>query len=331
MRIGNVIGGKWRLDALLGRGMTSDVYAVTHRNGHRAALKLFHASRCPDAEACTQILREARVANTIRHRSVVRIEDDGVTEDGRAYLVVELLEGETLEARRERYGGRLPLSELSPILEELTSAMAALHAADVVHRDLKPHDVFLTDSGQLRLLDFGTSRVFPCAPAFMSPEVAEERTSDVDRRSDVWSLGALLFAALSGESVHQAADLAALRRTAATKPARPLASVDDTIDDRIAGVVDRALAFEKTDRWQTISEMRLAFRRAVYAAMPDMPGARGDDEVTANFKASLRAFALPPPSRPRPVAGGAGADRAGSIVTADGISRPTRTEGEQAD
>lgn len=329
MRIGNVIGGKWRLDALLGRGMTSDVYRVTHRAGHRAALKLFHASRCPDAEACTHILREARVANTIRHRSVVRIDDDGVSEDGRAYLVFELLEGETLEARRERYGGRLPLSELSPIVEELTSAMAALHAADVVHRDFKPHDVFLTDSGQLRLLDFGTSRVFTCAPAFMSPEVAEARTADVDRRSDVWSFGALLFTALSGEPVHQAAETT-LRRTAATRPARPLASVDEAIDDRIAGVVDRALAFDKADRWQTISELRLAFRRAVYAAMPEMPGARGDDEVTANFKASLRTFALPPPSRPRKATSDGG-ERGAAIVTPDGNSRPTRAEGEKAD
>jgi eukaryotic-like serine/threonine-protein kinase len=185
-RVGTVVDGRWRIDSLLGRGSTAAVYAATHRNGHRATLKILHPALCGEPATIERFLREAGIANAIKHRAIVPIGDDGTTEDGCAYLVLELLDGETLEEIKERDGGRIPLEELAPMADELMSAITAVHAAGIVHRDLKPGNVFITTDKQLKLLDFGTARIFDRAgnsklsvqglvlgtPSFMAPEQA---------------------------------------------------------------------------------------------------------------------------------------------------------------
>jgi eukaryotic-like serine/threonine-protein kinase len=283
-RVGSVVDGRWRIDSLLGWGSTSAVYEATHRNGHRAALKILHLSLCSDPVMTERFLREAGIANAIKHRATVPIRDDGMTEEGCAYLVLELLEGETLDARRERRGGRIALEDFAQIFEELMSAISAVHAAGVVHRDLKPQNVFVTKGGELKLLDFGTARIFDRAagsklsmqglvigtPAFMSPEQAKGARAEVDALSDVWSLGAMIFTLLSGEYVHVGRDAQARLLAAASKHARPLSSVAPSVDDRVAAVVDRALAYEKSERWPDVQAMRIAFRVAVVAAMPTL-------------------------------------------------------------
>ena len=304
-RVGTVVDGRWRVERLLGLGSTSAVYAATHRNGHRAALKILHRSLCSDTSMLERFLGEAGIANAIKHRAIVPIRDDGTTEDGCTYLVVELLEGDTLEALRERRKGRLEVEELAPIAEELMSALAAVHAAGVVHRDLKPQNVFLTGTGELKLLDFGTARIFDRAagsavsaagmvigtPAFMSPEQAKGARAEVDAQSDVWSLGAMLFTLLSGEYVHLGRDAHARLLTAASKPARKLADVAPSIDDRVATVIDRALAFAKEERWADVRAMRVAFREAVVASCPTMR------DLTVFAAASLTGatFSVSPP------------------------------------
>ncbi len=283
-RVGTVVDGRWRIDSLLGRGSTAAVYAATHRNGHRATLKILHPPLCAEPATIERFLREAGIANAIKHRAIVPIGDDGTTEDGCAYLVLELLDGETLEEIKERDGGRIPLQDLAPMADELMSAITAVHAAGIIHRDLKPGNVFITTDKQLKLLDFGTARIFDRAgdskltmqglvlgtPSFMSPEQAKGIREEVDAQSDVWALGAMLFTLLSGELVHEGKDDHQRLFNAALKPARSLASVAFSVDERVVTVIDRALMVAKHDRWPDVQSMRSAFRAAVLASVPTL-------------------------------------------------------------
>src|SRR6476620_1093917 len=110
-RVGTIIGGKWRVDALLGSGSMAAVYAVTHRNGARSALKILHPTLCTDPAVCERFLGEGYLTNSVRHSGIVRVLDDGVTDDGCVFLVMDLLEGDTLEAVRQEKGGKLSLVE----------------------------------------------------------------------------------------------------------------------------------------------------------------------------------------------------------------------------
>src|SRR5580693_4122965 len=111
-RVGTTLKDRWRLDALLGVGGMASVYAATHRNQKRVAVKVLHPELSAHPEVRARFLREGYLANTVGHAGAVTVDDDDVLEDGSAFLVMELLEGETLEQRRERAGGKLPLAEV---------------------------------------------------------------------------------------------------------------------------------------------------------------------------------------------------------------------------
>jgi serine/threonine-protein kinase len=273
--VGSVINGKWQIDARIGAGGMSTVYAATHRNGHRAALKLLHLQLSRDASTRARFLREGYVANAIGHPNVVGVLDDGVAEDGSAFLVLELLEGETMEARRVRLGGRLPLDQALDIADDALAALAAAHEKGIVHRDVKPDNVFLTKDGGTRLLDFGLARmkepggevtrtgVTIGTPEFMPPEQAMGRRDAVDARSDVWGLGATLFTAITGRYVHE--DAQSIREqlvASATRRSLPIRQFAPHVTPALAAVLDRALELEMNDRWQSAAEMRAALRAA---------------------------------------------------------------------
>ena len=277
-RVGSMLRGKWRLDGLLGVGGMAAVYAGTHRNGMRAAVKVLHAEMMINAEVRTRFLREGYVANSIDHESAVRVLDDDVAEDGSLFLVTELLDGETLEDRRLRLGGRMAEDEVLSAIDQLLDVLAVAHERGVVHRDLKPENLFLTRSGQLKVLDFGIAFLRPMSTAstatkqgtsmgtaaFMSPEQARGLWAEVDAQSDLWASGATMFCLLTGSLVHEGRTTNEVLLNAMTVAARPIASLTPDVSPAVAIVVDRALAFSRDQRWRDARRMQDALRRAYH-------------------------------------------------------------------
>ncbi len=275
-RSGQLIKGKWRIDSRLGDGSTASVYAATHRNGYRVAVKVLHGDLAGNADIRARFLREGYVANTIRHPGVVRILDDDVMDDGAVFLVMELLEGETLETRAMRFGGKLPLDDVIPTMDRLLDVLAAAHAQGIVHRDVKPDNVFLTKDGGLKVLDFGLARISEQfssrmstraglilgTPDFMSPEQASGNSGAVDARSDLWSVGATAFTLLTGEPVHRSGTLHEYLMVISSVPARSLAVAAPNVPRSVVEVIDRALALDRSHRWGSAREMQAALREA---------------------------------------------------------------------
>ncbi len=134
-RVGTFLKGKWHINEVLGIGGMATVYAGTHKNQKRVAIKMLHPELSHDPTVRERFLREGYAANTVRHRGVVEVLDEDVTEDGLAFLVMELLEGETLEQRRVRKGGRLDVEDVLAFTDQLLDVLAAAHEKGIVHRD----------------------------------------------------------------------------------------------------------------------------------------------------------------------------------------------------
>ena len=275
-RLGTTLRDKWHLDVLLGVGGMAAVYAVTHRNGSRAAVKLLHPEMSMNSFVRERFLWEGYVANAVGHDGAVKVIDDDTAEDGSLFLVTELLDGETLEERRLRLGGRMPQNEVLIATDKLLEVLIAAHAKGIVHRDLKPENVFLTRAGQVKVLDVGIARLRELSsnkgmtqagamvgtPAYMAPEHARGLSDEVDERSDLWAVGATMFCLLSGRSVHDGKTVNEQLASAITKPAPPLLTIAPDVRAPIANVIDRALEFSKEMRWPDAAHMQAALRGA---------------------------------------------------------------------
>ncbi len=275
-RVGSTLRDKWRLDVLLGVGGMAAVYAATHRNGSRVAVKILHPGMSTNAFVRERFMWEGYAANAVGHDGAVKVIDDDEAEDGSLYLVTELLDGETLEERRMRSGGRLMQQEVLLVADQILDVLVAAHAKGIVHRDLKPENVFLTRAGQIKVLDFGLARLRELStstnltqgggmvgtPAYMAPEHARGQSEEVDERSDIWACGATMFCLLSGRGVHEGRDGTELLANAMTKPSPPLAQVVPLVDETVAQVVDHALEFASEMRWPNAGDMQQAVREA---------------------------------------------------------------------
>jgi serine/threonine-protein kinase len=284
-RIGQVLREKWQLDSLLGVGGMAAVYSATHRNGNKAAIKLLHPNIRVGSEAMSRFLREGRVANQVHHPGAVAVLDDDVDEDGSIFVVMELLEGETLGQLVDRTltsGGSVPVEDLLRIVDEVLDVLATAHENGVVHRDLKPDNVFVLKDGSAKILDFGIARLREAAggsghttaegmlmgtPEYMPPEQARGDWAHVDGKSDLWAVGATMFYVLAHRPVHMAKTMSAQLVLAGTSNAPPLASVSEGVPDDVCALVDRALAFDRDARWADARSMQERVR-ALRAAPP---------------------------------------------------------------
>ena len=257
------------------------VYAATHRNKKRFAIKMLHPELSNEHGLRERFVREGYVSNSVGHPGAVAVLDDDVAEDGSAFIVMELLDGRTLEEAAAAMGGRLPLACVLAIGHQVADILAAAHSKGVVHRDIKPANLFLTPDGTVKVLDFGIARlreatagsgptatstgVMMGTPAFMPPEQATGLTRDIDGRTDLWALGSTLFNLLSGEFVHTGETSNQLLIAAATSPARALSSVVRDVPEPVEALVACALAFDKSARFATADQMREAIGQTYVA------------------------------------------------------------------
>lgn len=318
-----LIAGKYRLVEPL--GTTETVWKAIHETLQTAvAVKLVHRARGEDATK--RFLAEAKAAGAVRHHNVVDIIDFGTTESGEPYMVLEYLVGETL---RQRLVREPPPSatEIADIVAHALSGLAAVHASGIVHRDLRPENIFLVaeaDGAFAKLLDFGVSKLVGGdaersaltldgqvlgAPEYIAPEQAGG-SRDVDARADLFSAGVILYEALIGRGPFEGQtfrDL--LLRDASTVPR--VAALRPELGTALSDVIARAMAHDREDRFPDARTMRQALLEALVTIDPevrDAPGpARGSIALP---RASAVAQAPKSPARKRsmlPIAIGGGA------------------------
>lgn len=271
-RIGSRSADGYAIRGVLGIGGTSVVYRADHPERGPCALKVLHDELRDVADVCARFVREGYVANSLEHPAAVQVFAHGVDDGGIPYLALELLEGESLEVTwRER--ALPPVARVVELAAQLLDVLAAAHAKEIVHRDVKPGNVFVERSGRARLLDFGLARLGTSprltptgdtlgTAEFAAPEQARGASKRVDARADVYSVGALMFSLLTGSFVHPADNPMERMVLAATRAAPRLGTRLPDVDPRLARVVDTALSFRR--------EARYADARAMLDALEEL-------------------------------------------------------------
>ncbi|MBL9026301.1 MAG: protein kinase [Myxococcales bacterium] len=316
-RIGRVLNGKWTLEKLLGVGGMAAVYVAHHKIGRREAIKILHPEIARSKELRARFEQEAQAVNRFAHPGAVEIRDIDASEDGCPFLVMELLEGENLAERAGRFGG-LPREEMLGHVDSLLDVLAAAHAQGIVHRDIKLDNLFVTTDGKLKVLDFGIARITsgPAltkhgarlgTTAYMAPE--QVRGEEVDARTDVFAVGATMFRLLAKRRIHEAASEAELLVKMGRDPAPPIASVAPDVDRGLALVVDRALAFDREQRYPNALTMQGDVRALITGELPPFALAREQvadkatvfgDQLSAPRGPALDLAAATDPTRAEP-------------------------------
>ena len=281
--VGRLLCDKWRIERRLGFGGMSFVFAGTHRNGKRVAIKVLRPELTSNERIRRRFLREGYIANRVGHEGAVSVLDDAV-DGGIVFLVMELLEGEALDARCQRLGGKLPLADVLIVTRGLLDVLISAHANGVVHRDVKPSNIFLSAKGQIKLLDFGIASLREVTgpigqtrtgsmlgtPGFMAPEQARGRWTEVGPHTDIWAVGATMFRLLSGRLVHDRTTPNESMIASATREPPSLATLSAELPASVVELVDRALKLDPADRWQSASEMREAVVMALSSVGSDV-------------------------------------------------------------
>jgi len=264
VRVGTVLGGRYRLEAKIGSGSFGAVYRARHEElGHAVAVKVLQVHAGASPEAAVRFRREGVTACRVKHPSAVSVLDFGVTPGGVAYLVMELLTGYPLE--EELKGGPLPLLRSLRILAPVCEALAVAHWSGIVHRDIKPANIFLHQAGGRevpKVLDFGIARIAGEAvgqrvtvegwivgtPAYMAPERFTRQP--VDGKADVYSVGVVLFQMLTGQLPFDVtgADPLTIAAQHAGAPPPSLRSVNADLPEAVDALLLRALSKEPAER-----------------------------------------------------------------------------------
>ena len=272
---GTLLGGRYRVGALLGQGGMGAVYEGMQEGlDRRVALKVLHPHLSGEKELLGRFQREARAVATLGHPNVVQISDFQVNPGEPPFLVMELLHGESLRDLLKRTGP-LPPERVAYIFSQVLAALEAAHAKDIVHRDIKPDNIFLSSTSVqadlVKVLDFGVAKVLRDGDkdgklthagfvvgtlSYMAPEQA--MGDELDGRADLYSVGACMYLALTGRKPFDAPTTPALLKAILTEKPVPLAAIRQDIDLSLASLVDRALQRDPNLRFANAGEMASA-------------------------------------------------------------------------
>jgi len=300
--LGLVIDGRYRVDELIGEGGMGRVYLAEHVDiGKRVAVKVLHAvyGRMPDL--VERFRREARAASKIGHPHIVDVTDSGTTETGAVYFVMEYLEGVELADVIDREGA-LDITRTLHVATQITRALSAAHAVGIIHRDLKPENIFLTmrsgTSDFVKVLDFGIAKSTEAeqardkrltspgmamgTPEYMSPEQAAGRPAD--QRCDIYSLGAILYEALTGLPPYEGENFMEILTKKATLDPPPAHTVRRELPEAISDLVASVMARDPADRPQTMEAVEYELTKCLAgrgAAVAQILGMSADPVLVA--------------------------------------------------
>jgi serine/threonine protein kinase len=303
--VNTMLGKDYRVIEPIGFGGMAVVYLVEHQTLHkRFAAKVLSVELTKNFEARARFNLEAHAASQLDHENIVNISDFGVTEDHRPFFVMELLRGQTLDQRVAE--GPMTLEEIVAVSVPVGRALAFAHAEGIVHRDVKPENIFLVQRSQsrwgIKVVDFGIAKT-PLSdrltkmgqtlgsPHFMSPEAC--RGEDVDHRADIYSYGVLLYMMACGKLPFDDPSLLKVLQLHVTEPLVPPGVVNPALPPALCAVIERALAKNPDERYISMAALLIEFESAI------PPGAeRLLIEQQSGGAAAFRATPFPNQSQP---------------------------------
>jgi serine/threonine-protein kinase len=275
-RPGDVVAGKYLVERIIGTGGMGVVLAAMHQElRERVALKMVRPEVAANPDLVGRFMREGRAAVKIRNEHVARVLDVGRLDGGVPYLVMEYLEGTTLSTYLQ-VRGHLPLEFAVDLVLQACEALADAHSLGIIHRDLKPENLFMTRRYDgvplIKVIDFGIAKGTDDAmtmtksnhlmgsPLYMSPEQMRS-TRDVDARTDIWSLGTVLFECLAGRPPYNAESIPELYMAVWTGSTPLVRSIRSELPEELDQIIGRCLAKDRADRFATVGELALALAK----------------------------------------------------------------------
>jgi serine/threonine protein kinase/tetratricopeptide (TPR) repeat protein len=311
--VGRALVDKYRLDALVGMGGMGAVYSAVHLStGRQIAVKVLLPNLAIGNPRLLELFeREARVVGRLRHENIVDIIDAGRTTDGVAYIAMEWLEGRPLEEEIQR-GGPLSFQRVSEILRQVAAALEESHSQHIIHRDLKPSNIFLvTRTGgreQVKVVDFGISKSLgdtggsPVSSVMGTPQYASPEQfklgENIDSRTDIYSLGVMLFQMLTNALPFNDTTISALIHKHLNEPPPPLRSLRPEIPPAVEELVGRMLAKQPADRPQRVGDIPDLFDQALGAHRITVVDEATVPEALPGFQQRQAPPSMPPPAQP---------------------------------